>query len=76
MPTQYLLGIFMLYLSYTVNSLLQREEGPDIVTLTAVFFMLAFLAATQVGIINIKHRHTYSLGVHIKTHITFFSIRI
>lgn len=46
-PTQYLLGIFMLYLSYTVNSLLQREEGPDIVTLTAVFFMLAFLAATQ-----------------------------
>ncbi|XP_028276214.1 acetyl-coenzyme A transporter 1 isoform X2 [Parambassis ranga] len=46
-PTQYLLGLFMLYLSQTVNSLLQREKGPDIVTLTAVFFMLAFLAATQ-----------------------------
>lgn len=46
-PTQYLLGIFMLCLSYTVNDLLQREGGPDIVTLTSVFFMLAFLAATQ-----------------------------
>ncbi|KAM4567136.1 acetyl-coenzyme A transporter 1 isoform 1-T4 [Odontesthes bonariensis] len=46
-PTQYLLGLFMLYLSVTVNSLLQSEGGPDIVTLTGVFFMLAFLAATQ-----------------------------
>ncbi|CAG6005612.1 acetyl-coenzyme A transporter 1 isoform 1-T5 [Menidia menidia] len=46
-PTQYLLGLFMLYLSLTVNALLQNERGPDIVTLTAVFFMLAFLAATQ-----------------------------
>ncbi|KAM7413383.1 hypothetical protein PAMA_020667 [Pampus argenteus] len=46
-PTQYLLGLFMLYLSVTVNSLLQSEGGPKVVTLTAVFFMLAFLAATQ-----------------------------
>ncbi|KAK2847030.1 hypothetical protein Q5P01_010029 [Channa striata] len=46
-PTQYLLGLFMLYLSVTVNSLLQSEGGPNVVTLTAVFFMLAFLAATQ-----------------------------
>lgn len=46
-PTQYLLGLFMLYLSVTVDSLLQSEEGPKVVTLTAVFFMLAFLAATQ-----------------------------
>ncbi|XP_029963858.1 acetyl-coenzyme A transporter 1 [Salarias fasciatus] len=46
-PTQYLLGLFMLYLSFTVNSLLQDEKGPNVVTLTAVFFMLAFLAATQ-----------------------------
>uniref|UniRef100_UPI003AAF5D58 acetyl-coenzyme A transporter 1 n=1 Tax=Centroberyx gerrardi TaxID=166262 RepID=UPI003AAF5D58 len=48
-PTQYLLGLFMLYLSISVNSLLQSEEGrgPDVVTLTAVFFTLAFLAATQ-----------------------------
>ncbi|KAI3354419.1 hypothetical protein L3Q82_018935 [Scortum barcoo] len=43
----YLLGLFMLYLSMTVDSLLQSEEGPNVVTLTAVFFMLAFLAATQ-----------------------------
>lgn len=33
----------------SVNSLLQSEDGPQVVTLTAVFFMLAFLAATQVG---------------------------
>ncbi|XP_029699948.1 acetyl-coenzyme A transporter 1 isoform X1 [Takifugu rubripes] len=46
-PTQYLLGFFMIYLSGTVNLLLQSEGGPQIVPLTAVFFMLAFLAATQ-----------------------------
>lgn len=46
-PTQYLLGIFMLFLSVRVDSLLQSEGGPNVVTLTAVFFMLAFLAATQ-----------------------------
>uniref|UniRef100_A0A3B4FUN5 Solute carrier family 33 member 1 n=1 Tax=Pundamilia nyererei TaxID=303518 RepID=A0A3B4FUN5_9CICH len=46
-PTQYLLGLFMLYLSAKVESLLQSKGGPDVVTLTAVFFMLAFLAATQ-----------------------------
>lgn len=48
-PTQYLLGFFMLGLSFTVNSLLHTDGpgGPDVLTLTAVFFMLAFLAATQ-----------------------------
>ncbi|XP_003441755.1 acetyl-coenzyme A transporter 1 [Oreochromis niloticus] len=46
-PTQYLLGLFMLYLSAKVDSLLQSKGGPDVVTLTAVFFVLAFLAATQ-----------------------------
>uniref|UniRef100_A0A4W5LA40 Solute carrier family 33 member 1 n=1 Tax=Hucho hucho TaxID=62062 RepID=A0A4W5LA40_9TELE len=48
-PTQYLLGLFMLYLSVTVDTLLKRDQGrgPDVVTLTTVFFMLAFLAATQ-----------------------------
>lgn len=46
-PTQYLLGLFMLYLSMSVDELLQSKGGPKVVTLTAVFFMLAFLAATQ-----------------------------
>ncbi|KAG7333510.1 hypothetical protein KOW79_003645 [Hemibagrus wyckioides] len=48
-PTQYLLGLFMLGLSFTVDSLLRTtgSQGPDVVTLTTVFFMLAFLAATQ-----------------------------
>lgn len=63
-PTQYLLGLFMLYLSTTVTSLLQSEEGPKVVTLTAVFFMLAFLAATQVTI----NKHTYAVlckSIHV-----------
>ncbi|XP_028650335.1 acetyl-coenzyme A transporter 1 [Erpetoichthys calabaricus] len=48
-PTQYLLGLFMLYLSFKVDSLLEGNEqkGPDIVVLTAVFFIFEFLAATQ-----------------------------
>ncbi|XP_052007995.1 acetyl-coenzyme A transporter 1 [Xyrauchen texanus] len=48
-PTQYLLGLFMLYLSFKVNTMLQTDgqKGPDVITLTAVFFILAFLAATQ-----------------------------
>ncbi|XP_055030358.1 acetyl-coenzyme A transporter 1 [Misgurnus anguillicaudatus] len=48
-PTQYLLGFFMLHLSFTVDSMLQSDgqKGPDVFTLTAVFFFLAFLAATQ-----------------------------
>lgn len=55
-PTQYLLGLFLIYLSLTVNSLLQSEGGPQIVPLTAVFFMLAFLAATQVATVtNSRH---------------------
>ncbi|XP_076850848.1 acetyl-coenzyme A transporter 1 [Brachyhypopomus gauderio] len=48
-PTQYLLGLFMLGLSFIVDSLLQTDgtKGPDVIALTAVFFVLAFLAATQ-----------------------------
>uniref|UniRef100_A0A671M863 Acetyl-coenzyme A transporter 1 n=1 Tax=Sinocyclocheilus anshuiensis TaxID=1608454 RepID=A0A671M863_9TELE len=48
-PTQYLLGLFMLYLSVSVDAMLQTDgqRGPDVITLTTVFFMLAFLAATQ-----------------------------
>lgn len=49
MPTQYLLGLFMIFLSGTVDGLLQSEDGPQVVPLTVVFFMLAFLAATQVA---------------------------
>lgn len=65
-PTQYLLGLFMLYLSQTVNLLLQSEKGPDIVTLTAVFFMLAFLAATQVNIHKHCDANTYSeIYIHV-----------
>lgn len=48
-PTQYVLGLFMLGLSFTVDSLLETDgpNGPDVITLTFVFFMLSFLAATQ-----------------------------
>nr|XP_005987354.1 PREDICTED: acetyl-coenzyme A transporter 1 isoform X2 [Latimeria chalumnae] len=48
-PTQYTLGIFMLYLSTKVDSLLGSDgtSNPDVVRLTAFFFMFEFLAATQ-----------------------------
>ncbi|XP_062860379.1 acetyl-coenzyme A transporter 1 [Trichomycterus rosablanca] len=48
-PTQYLLGLFMLGLSFVVDSLLQSDgtKEPSVIVLTGVFFMLAFLAATQ-----------------------------
>lgn len=63
-PTQYLLGLFMLYLSVTVNSLMQSEGGPNVVALTAVFFMLAFLAATQVGKHGDTNTHTQEDHLH------------
>ena len=50
-PTQYLIGIFMLVLSTRIDDLLgteMEEAGKvDIKTLTVVFFCLNFLAATQ-----------------------------
>lgn len=47
-PTQYAIGTFMLVLSYTIDTLLEgSHSGPNIYLLTAVFFALNFLAATQ-----------------------------
>lgn len=47
-PTQYLLGIFMLFLSTQVNRWL-AVDGDDlnVAALTVMFFLLNFLAATQ-----------------------------
>ncbi|XP_067124109.1 acetyl-coenzyme A transporter 1 [Centruroides vittatus] len=49
-PTQYLIGLFMLVLSGFVPSLLggeSEEERPNVFLLTLIFFLLNFLAATQ-----------------------------
>ncbi|XP_078064303.1 acetyl-coenzyme A transporter 1 [Mustelus asterias] len=48
-PTQYILGLFMLCLSFEVEALLRSDEhtSPNIVKLTVVFFIFGFLAATQ-----------------------------
>lgn len=47
-PTQYLIGFFMLILSSHVNRWLgSDEEAPNIQILTLIFFSLNFLAATQ-----------------------------
>ncbi|GMS85021.1 hypothetical protein PENTCL1PPCAC_7196, partial [Pristionchus entomophagus] len=49
-PCQYLIGIFMLVLSYKVNAIIgdaQGDHGPDVVFLMMVFLPLNFLAATQ-----------------------------
>ncbi|XP_067405204.1 acetyl-coenzyme A transporter 1 [Emydura macquarii macquarii] len=47
-PTQYILGFFMMYLSTQVDFLLGDEgKSPDVVALTMTFFLFEFLAATQ-----------------------------
>ncbi|XP_049809604.1 acetyl-coenzyme A transporter 1 [Schistocerca nitens] len=50
-PTQYLIGFFMMFLSANVEHWLEGESagtnGPSTGTLTAFFFCLNFLAATQ-----------------------------
>ncbi|XP_073930031.1 acetyl-coenzyme A transporter 1 isoform X2 [Castor canadensis] len=48
-PTQYVLGFFMIYLSTQVDRLLGNTDGrtPDVVALTVTFFLFEFLAATQ-----------------------------
>lgn len=54
-PTQYLIGVFMLILSMHVNRWLGSSEGDDVAShvapnipiLTGIFFALNFLAATQ-----------------------------
>lgn len=45
-PTQYLIGIFMLILSYHVHHWLEGSS-PNVPILTLLFFSLNFLAATQ-----------------------------
>jgi len=45
-PVQYLIGIFMLVMSMKVDVLLEGD-APNVVFLTAIFFTLNFLAATQ-----------------------------
>jgi len=49
-PVQYLIGLTMLVLSYNVDHYLgdgSPDSSPDVTTLTAMFFFLNFLAATQ-----------------------------
>lgn len=49
-PTQYLIGIFMLVLSTYVTKILGDDDDsakPDVYFLTSIFFAFNFLAATQ-----------------------------
>lgn len=49
-PIQYLIGVFMLVLSFHANDLVGKESSDgtvNIMGLTVIFFMLNFLAATQ-----------------------------
>uniref|UniRef100_A0A5F8G4J4 Acetyl-coenzyme A transporter 1 n=1 Tax=Monodelphis domestica TaxID=13616 RepID=A0A5F8G4J4_MONDO len=48
-PTQYILGLFMIYLSTQVDHMLGTADGgsPDVMALTLTFFLFEFLAATQ-----------------------------
>jgi len=45
-PTQYLIGVFMLFLSMNIESILESEV-PNVFLLTVIFFSLNFFAATQ-----------------------------
>ncbi|XP_060080506.1 acetyl-coenzyme A transporter 1-like [Ylistrum balloti] len=47
-PIQYLIGLFMFVLSLNIDDLMGKNGGVvNIYTLTSIFFMLNFLAATQ-----------------------------
>ena len=47
-PAQYLIGLMMILLSFTVGRLLGNDEAPpNVPLLTFIFFFLHFLAATQ-----------------------------
>uniref|UniRef100_A0A1B6MEX5 Major facilitator superfamily (MFS) profile domain-containing protein n=2 Tax=Graphocephala atropunctata TaxID=36148 RepID=A0A1B6MEX5_9HEMI len=46
-PVQFLIGVFMLVMSFQVDYWIDDPNGPHILSLTAVFFSLNFLAATQ-----------------------------
>ncbi|VDP53205.1 unnamed protein product [Soboliphyme baturini] len=48
-PTQYLIGLFLLLLSHYVTGILgdDNDPKPNVFILTAFFFMLNFLASTQ-----------------------------
>lgn len=47
-PSQYMIGLTMIFLSYLIKGLLGDENtAPSVLTLTVVFFFLHFLTATQ-----------------------------
>ncbi|KAM4693933.1 acetyl-coenzyme A transporter 1 isoform 1-T3 [Discoglossus pictus] len=46
-PTQYILGLFMMILSVKVDDLLGGDHKPEMIALTVTFFLFEFLAATQ-----------------------------
>ncbi|CAI2339473.1 unnamed protein product [Caenorhabditis sp. 36 PRJEB53466] len=48
-PCQYLIGLFMLFLSYKVKDIMGEKDGasPNVVFLMLIFLPLNFLAATQ-----------------------------
>ncbi|EDS34770.1 acetyl-coenzyme A transporter 1 [Culex quinquefasciatus] len=69
-PTQYLIGLFMLILSLRVNRWLENSEGndvashvaPNIPILTVIFIALNFLAATQDIAVGADDAEAYFLG--------------
>ncbi|XP_017487205.1 PREDICTED: acetyl-coenzyme A transporter 1-like [Rhagoletis zephyria] len=46
-PVQYLIGIFLILISFNIENLLNSSAGPQMTVLTVMFFALNFLAATQ-----------------------------
>lgn len=46
-PVQYLIGLFMIGISFFIERLLNSSSGPNMALLTCIFLALNFLAATQ-----------------------------
>ena len=73
-PVQYLIGIFMLYLSWHVKELLgEGDTGSpvNVLTLTVTFFFLNFLAATQDIAVD---GWALTMLARYDFHMSFFSI--
>ena len=46
-PVQYLIGIFMIFISFKIEGFLNSSDGPQMTLITIIFLALNFLAATQ-----------------------------
>ena len=74
-PIQYLIGVFMIVLSWNIDDLMGTEKGQEhvnIMFLTVIFFMLNFLAATQDIAVDGWALTMLSRYIHVHVHLCYF----